>query len=76
VIKMRAPHLIVSMLIDVDTDAKRNDWISLDLMQCVLLDGNLGLVFLVDLATEDILHDAIIEWSPDGVIWVILSQSS
>lgn len=64
------------MLIDVDTDAKRNDWVSLDLMQCTLLDGNLELVFLVDLATENILHDAIIEWSPDGVIWVNLSQSS
>ena len=54
----------------VDIDAKGNDWISLDLMECAFKDVNLGLVFLVDSATEDILHDAIFESSPDGVTWV------
>ena len=58
------------MLIGIDIDAKRNDWISLDLMECAFKDVNLGLVFLVDSATEDILHDAIFESSPDGVTWV------
>ena len=58
------------MLIDIDIDAKGNDWISLDLMECTLKDVNMGLVFLVDSATEDILHDAVFEWSPDGVTWV------
>jgi hypothetical protein len=33
---------------------------------------NLGLVFLVDSATEDILQDAIFKSSPDGVVWVII----
>ena len=42
-------------------------------MKCAFKDVNLrlGLVFLVDSATEDILHDAIFESSPDGVVWVI-----
>ena len=60
------------MLIGIDIDAKRNDWISLDLMQCASKDLNLGLEFLVDSATEDILHDAIFESSSDGVVWVIM----
>ena len=59
-------------LIGIDIDAKRNDWISLDLVECAIKDVNLGLVFLVDSATEDILHDAIFESSPDGVVWVIM----
>lgn len=60
------------MLIGIDIDAKRNDWISLDLMECASKDLNLGLEFLVDSATEDILHDAIFESSSDGVVWVIM----
>ena len=60
------------MLIGIDIDAKRNDWISLDLMECASKDLNLGLEFLVDSATEDILHDAIFESSSDGVVWVII----
>lgn len=64
---------VVPTLIGTDIDAKRNDWISLDLMQCAFKDVNdLGLVFLVDLATEDILQDAIFESSSDGVVWVII----
>jgi hypothetical protein len=67
---------VVSTLIGiVDIDAKRNDWISLDLMECAFKDVNLGLVFLVDSATEDILHDAVFESSPDGVVWVIINYS-
>ena len=64
---------VVPTLIGIDIDAKRNDWISLDLMKCAFKDVNLrmGFVFLVDSATEDILHDAIFESSPDGVVWVI-----
>lgn len=58
------------MLIDIDIDAKGNDWISLDLMECAVKDVNMGLVFLVDSATEDILHDAVFESSPDGMTWV------
>jgi hypothetical protein len=64
----------VPKLIGIDIDAKRNEWISLDLMECASKDVNLGLIFLVDLATEDILHDAIFESSPDGVVWVIYSS--
>ena len=60
------------MLIGIDIDAKRNDWISLDLMECAFRDLNLGLEFLVDSATEDILHDSIFESSSDGVVWVII----
>lgn len=60
------------MLINIDLDARRNDWISLDLMQCVFFERNFGLVFLVDSAAEDILHDAIFELSPDSVNWVIV----
>ena len=57
----------------IDIDAKRNDWISLDLIECAFTgkDVNLGLIFLVDSATEDILHDAMFESSPDGMVWVI-----
>jgi len=55
-------------------NARRNDWISLDLMRCALSEGNPGLVFLVDLATQDILHDAIFESSADAVSWVGLSH--
>ena len=60
--------LVVPTLIGIDIDAQRNDWISLDLMECAFT-VNLGLVFLVDSATEVILHDAIFESSPDGVVW-------
>ena len=67
---------VVPTLIGIDIDAKRNDWISLDLMKCAFKDVNLrmGFVFLVDSATEDILHDAIFESSPDGVVWVIMNH--
>ena len=65
---------VVPTLIGMDIlDAKRNDWISLDLMECTFINHvSLGLVFLVDSATEDILHDAIFESSRDGVVWVII----
>ena len=63
---------VAPALINIDIDAKRNDWISLDLMKCAFKDANLGLIFLVDSATEDILHDAIFESSPDRVVWVII----
>ena len=64
---------VVRTLIDIDIDAKRNDWISLDLIECPFKDVNLVLVLLVDSATEDILYDAIFELSPDGLVWVIIS---
>lgn len=45
-------------------------------MRCALLERDPELVFLIDSATEDILHDAIFETSPDGVRWVIILSSS
>jgi len=73
---LSATNFLRSMLNFINLGVRRNDWISLDLMRCALLEGGLRLVFLIDLVTEGILRDSMFELSPDSVSWVILLTDS